>query len=209
MGQQTVHVAVYDALADWEVGFATAHIRETSYHRPPRAGFAIATVGLSGEPVVTMGGMRIQPDLTVDALRPQDSALLILPGASTWDTGDTNAPFARAARAFLDADVPVAAICGATAGLAREGLLDDRDHTSGAAGYLAATGYQGGDRYREAAAVTDGNLVTAGPTEPVAFAREVLALLDVYEPEVLDAWYRLFSASDASAFGVLAEAAQR
>ncbi|TVL92547.1 DJ-1/PfpI family protein [Streptomyces sp. SAJ15] len=209
MGQQTVHVAVYDALADWEVGFATAHIRDTSYHRPPRTGFAIATVGLTEEPVVTMGGMRIQPDLTVDALRPQDSALLILPGASSWDTGDANAPFARAARAFLDADVPVAAICGATAGLAREGLLDDRDHTSGAAGYLAATGYRGGDRYREAAAVTDGNLVTAGPTEPVAFAREVLALLDVYEPEVLDAWYRLFSASDASAFGVLAEAAQR
>ncbi|WKX74304.1 DJ-1/PfpI family protein [Streptomyces sp. XD-27] len=205
----TVHVAVYDTLADWEIGYAIAHLRDTSYHRAPRTGFAVATVGPTTEPVTTMGGLRIVPDLAIGDLRPQDSALLILAGATAWDAGDANAPFARAARAFLDAGVPVAAICGATAGLAAEGLLDDRDHTSAAAGYLAATGYQGGDRYREAAAVTDRGLITAGPTEPIAFAREILAQLDVFEPEVLDAWYRLFAASDASAYEVLAAAAQR
>lgn len=47
--------------------------------------------------------------------------------------------------------------------------------------YLAATGYRGGGRCADTDAVTDGNLVTAGPTEPVAFAREVLRLLGVYE----------------------------
>ncbi len=104
--------------------------------------------------------------------------------------------------------MPVAAICGATAGLAREGLLDDRDHTSAVSFYLAATGYGGGERYVDADAVTDGNLVTAGPTEPVAFAREVFRLLGVYEGEVLDAWYRLFHDSDAAAYAVLEEAAR-
>lgn len=210
MGQQpTVHVAVYDTLADWEIGYVTAYLRNTDAQRPPRTGFAVRTVGITTDPVVTMGGLRITPDLALDALKPEDSALLILAGASTWDSGDDNAPFARAARAFLDAGVPVAAICGATAGLAAEGLLDDRDHTSGAAGYLAATGYRGGDRYREAAAVSDRGLITAGPTEPIAFAREIFAQLDAYEPEVLDAWYRLFAHSDASAFGVLAAASER
>jgi hypothetical protein len=72
--------------------------------------------------------------------------------------------------------------------------------------YLAATGYRGGGRYVDTDAVTDGNLVTAGPTEPVAFAREVFRLLGVYEGEVLEAWYRLFHDSDASAYAVLEKA---
>ncbi|WP_097873342.1 DJ-1/PfpI family protein [Streptomyces sp. ms184] len=197
----TVHLAVYDTFADWETGYATAHLTQN--------GYTVRTVGLSREPVTTMGGLRVQPDLALDELRPQDSALLILTGAAGWETGETLAPFARAARTFLDAGVPVAAICGATAGLAREGLLDDRAHTSAVSFYLAATGYAGGERYVEVDAVTDagadgtGRLITAGPTEPVAFAREVFALLGVYDAKKLDAWYRLFHDSDASAYEVL------
>ncbi|WP_089116018.1 type 1 glutamine amidotransferase family protein [Streptomyces sp. SS07] len=197
----TVHLAVYDTFADWETGYATAHLTQN--------GYTVRTVGLSREPVTTMGGLRVQPDLALDELRPQDSALLILTGAASWDTGETLAPFARAARTCLDAGVPVAAICGATAGLAREGLLDDRAHTSAVSFYLAATGYAGGERYVEVDAVTDpgadgtGRLITAGPTEPVAFAREVFGLLGVYDAKKLDAWYRLFHDSDASAYEVL------
>ncbi|MFE5752839.1 DJ-1/PfpI family protein [Streptomyces massasporeus] len=193
-----VHLAVYDTLADWETGHATAQLART--------GHEIRTVGPSTAPVRSIGGLRVQPDLALADLRPEDSALLILPGADLWDTTDDLAPFARTARAFLDAGVPVAAICGATAGLAREGLLDDRDHTSAVSFYLAATGYAGGGRYVEADAVTDGPLITAGATEPVAFAREILRLLGVYEGEVLDAWYRLFHDSDVTAYGVLEKA---
>ncbi|WP_406463231.1 DJ-1/PfpI family protein [Streptomyces sp. NBC_00111] len=197
----TVHLAVYDTFADWEPGFATAQLTQH--------GHTVRTVGLTTGPVTTMGGVSIRPDLALDELDPGDSTLLILTGASLWDTGDALAPFARTARTFLEAGVPVAAICGATAGLAREGLLDDRSHTSAVSFYLAATGYAGGARYVEADAVTDpggspkGALVTAGPTEPVAFAREILRLLGVFEPKKLDAWYRLFHDSDASAYEVL------
>ncbi|MGW0017058.1 DJ-1/PfpI family protein [Rhodococcus sp. NPDC003382] len=195
----TVFLAVYDTLADWEPGHAVAHLA--------RAGYTIRAVGPSREPVTTMAGIRIVPDLALDEVTPDDAALLVLPGADLWDTGDELAPYARLAREFLDTGVPVAAICGATAGLASEGLLDDRDHTSNVSFYLAATGYGGAGRYVEADAVTDGILVTAGGTEPVAFAREILGLLGVYEGEVLDAWYRLFHDSDASAFPIL-EAAE-
>ncbi|MEV5354452.1 type 1 glutamine amidotransferase family protein [Streptomyces sp. NPDC052693] len=200
-GRKPVHLAVYDTFADWETGHATAHLA--------RAGHEIRTVGPSTAPVTSIGGLRVTPHLALDALRPEDSALLILPGAELWDTGEDLAPFARTARAFLAAGVPVAAICGATAGLAREGLLDDRAHTSAVSFYLAATGYAGGGHYVETDAVTDRGLVTAGPTEPVAFAREVLRLLGVYEGEVLDAWYRLFHDSDAAAYAVLEKAGAR
>ncbi|MEV5980673.1 DJ-1/PfpI family protein [Streptomyces sp. NPDC052114] len=196
MNRRLAHLAVYDTLADWETGHTTAWLT--------RAGYGIRTVALSTDPVLTMGGLRVRPDLALDELRPEDSALLILPGADLWEAGEDLAPFARTARAFLDAGVPVAAICGATAGLAREGLLDDRAHTSAASMYLAATGYKGGERYVEADAVTDGDLITAGPTEPVAFAREVFGRLgDVFEGEKLDAWYRLFHDSDPAAFETL------
>jgi putative intracellular protease/amidase len=193
--RKPVHLAVYDTFADWETGHATAYLA--------RAGFPVRTVGASTDPVSSIGGLSVRPDLALDGVRPEDSSLLILPGADRWDTSDDLAPFARAARAFLDAGVPVAAICGATAGLAREGLLDDRAHTGAVSFYLAATGYAGGGRYVEADAVTDRGLVTAGPTEPVAFAREIFRLLGVYEGEVLDAWYRLFHDSDPRAYAVL------
>ncbi|MFD0355782.1 DJ-1/PfpI family protein [Streptomyces sp. NPDC127110] len=197
-----VHLAVYDTWADWETGHTTAHLTQR--------GHLIRTVGFAaGTPVTTMGGLRILPDLSLADLRPEDSSMLILTGAELWDSGDGLAPFAAKAREFLAAGVPVAAICGATAGLAREGLLDDRPHTSAVSFYLAEQpGYAGAGQYVEADAVTAGDLITAGPTEPVAFAREVFARLGVYEPDVLDAWYRLFHDSDASAFPVLMAAAE-
>ncbi|MEV7994284.1 DJ-1/PfpI family protein [Streptomyces sp. NPDC086077] len=205
--RKPVHLAVYDTFADWETGHATAYLA--------RAGHRIRTVGVTTDPVTSLGGLRVLPDLALDGLRPEDSSLLILPGADLWtETAAATAAggddlVARKAREFLAAGVPVAAICGATAGLAREGLLDDRDHTSAISFYLAATGYRGGERYVDADAVTDRGLITAGPTEPVAFAREILGLLGVYEGEVLDAWYRLFHDSDAEAYAVLEQAGAR
>ncbi|MFG2338864.1 DJ-1/PfpI family protein [Streptomyces yangpuensis] len=197
-----VHLAVYDTYADWETGHTTAHLTQR--------GHAVRTVGFATEaPVTTMGGVRIQPDLALADLRPEDSSLLILTGAALWDAGDELAPFAAKAREFLAAGVPVAAICGATAGLAREGLLNDRAHTSAMSLYLAEQpGYGGAEHYVEVDAVTDGNLITAGPTEPVAFAREVFARLDVYKPDVLDAWYGLFHHSDENAYPVLMAASE-
>ncbi|WP_420716301.1 type 1 glutamine amidotransferase family protein [Streptomyces sp. H27-H1] len=197
----TVHVAVYDTYADWETGHTTAHLTQHGYE--------VRTVGVTaGRPVTTMGGLRIQPDLALADLRPEESSLLILTGAGLWDAGDELAPFAAKAEEFLAAGVPVAAICGATAGLARAGVLDGRTHTSAAPFYLVGQpGYAGAERYVEADAVTDGDLITAGPTEPVAFAREVFDRLGVYEPHVLDAWYRLFHDSDTSAYPVLMAAA--
>jgi putative intracellular protease/amidase len=195
---KTVHLAVYDTLADFEVGFATEHIHNGAWQRHPGS-HRVVTVGASHEPVTSMGGVRIMPDVTLEELRPADSAMLMLPGADTWFTG-ANAAFGAKAREFLDAGVPVAAICGGTLGLAVEGLLDDRDHTSNAAVYLEASGYGGASRYRDEPVVTDGALVTARATAPVEFARAVLALLDLYEPAVLASWYKLYGQHDPAGY---------
>ena len=204
MTATTVHMAVYDTLADWEVGHTTAHINNGKWQRRPGL-YDVATVGETGEAVTSMGGLRITPDTMLDDLRPADSAMLVLPGADTWLSGG-NGAFADKAREFLDAGVPVAAICGATAGLAVAGILDTRRHTSNAALFLQGTGYAGAHLYVEQSAVTDGNLVTASGTSPVEFAREALALLDLYQPDVLASWYKLYGQNDPAGFFELMEA---
>jgi putative intracellular protease/amidase len=198
MTTSTVHVAVFDTFADWETGYATAHIRRGSWQREPGR-YSVATVGPAPEPVTTMGGMRVTPDIAVDELRPQDSAMLILAGGDTWGE-DSMAGFRAAARRFLAAGVPVAAICGATFGLALEGLLDDRAHTSNAAEYLALTGYAGGDRFVDAPVVTDGDLITANGVAPVHFARAIFDRLGIYAPGVAASWFKLYGDRDPAGF---------
>ena len=197
----TVHLAVYDGLADWEAALAVAQLRSGTFQTEGTP-HDVRTVGASRTPVRTMGGLTVIPDLTLDGLSPADSAMLIVPGGGGWEEGG-HCAFPLKARQFLDAGVPVAAICGAVFGFAAEGLLDDRDHTGAAAEYLAMTGYHGGKRYQEADAVRDRGLITAGPTDSVAFAREIIAELGVWQPAVLDAWFRLFSRSETAAYGEL------
>lgn len=184
--QQTVHLFVVDGLADWEPGFAIAGINHPAYQTNPGR-YRVRTVGATGEPVRTIGGMTIVPDAALAGLTPNESVMLILPGSFTWEKGE-HAAVVEQARAFLDAGVPVAAICGATAGLARQGILDERAHTSNAAEYLAAIpGYAGGDRYVDAPAVRAGDLITASGTAPIDFARLIFERLELFAPPVLDA----------------------
>lgn len=198
MTESIVHVALYDTLADWELGYATAHIARPLWHRDPDR-FEVRTVGATTAPVTTMGGMRIIPDLSLDDLTPQDSAMLILAGNDIWNTGPFT-PFADKAQAFLAAGTPVAAICGATGGLALAGLLDARPHTSNAAEFLASTGYAGAAHYRDQPVVVDGDLITASSVHPVEFARAVLERLGVFPPGVLESWYKLYGRQDPAGF---------
>src|SRR4051794_27045288 len=117
MQTRTVHVYVFDTLADWEVAHAIGYINQPDYQTQPGR-YQVRSVGLSREPATTTGGMKILPELTLAELEPSASAMLILPGGSSWDRGQ-NTEAADKAREFLAAWVPVAAMCGATAGLAR------------------------------------------------------------------------------------------
>jgi putative intracellular protease/amidase len=199
---QTAHVALYDSLADWEVGYLLVELRTGRFTGSP---WNVVSVAESLDPVTSMGGVRMLPDVRLDDLDPADSDLLVLSGADLWDAGHGQS-FAASAGRFLDAGVPVAAICGATAGLARAGLLDHRRHTSAAPEYLLATGYAGADLYVDERAVADDGLVTAGPQSPVQFACATLAHLGLASAETLQAYERLFHGGDPSAFAVLMQA---
>ncbi len=198
----TAHVAIYNTLADWEVGYLLVELRTGRFTGTP---WNVVTVAEYSDPITTMGGLKILPDMLLKDLDPAESNLLILPGADMWDVGGGQA-FAAAAARFLDAGVPVAAICGATAGLARAGLLDNRPHTSAAPEYLMMTGYAGGDRYVSERAVIGGDLITAGPQSPVQFARATLSCLGLASDNTLQAYEAVFHGGDPTAFPVLMQA---
>ena len=202
MDKRIAHLALYQGAAEMEVGHL---LTELHTGRFTGTRFDLVTVAESDAPITTMGGVRVLPDALLGNLDPDDSDLLVMPGAEMWDVGGGQ-PFAAAAGRFLEAGVPVAAICGATAGLARAGLLDERNHTSASAEYLAMTGYAGGERYVDERAVVDGDLITAGPQSPVQFARMTLARLGLADERTLEAYEALFDRGEQAAFGVLMQA---
>jgi len=200
---EDVHLFVLDTIADWEPGFAIAHI-----NRPMpgmSSGFRVRTVGQDRTPVRSMGGLTIVPDLSLSEISPSESALLILPGADLWSDGSTD-PVLSLAKEFVAAGVPVAAICGATFGLARAGLLDDRLHTSNDPGWLASSGYGGASHYVQEPAVDDRGVITASVTASLEFAKLILARLGIFSTRALEAWYGLYKTGDPACYFGLMEA---
>jgi putative intracellular protease/amidase len=199
--KRTAHLGLYDGAAEMEVGHLLAELHTGRF---TGTSFELVTVAESLDPITSMGGIGMVPDTLLSNFEIGASDLLILPGAEMWDAGGGEA-FAAVAGRFLEAGVPVAAICGATAGLARAGLLDTRKHTSNAREYLAMTGYKGGDHYVDERAVVDGDLITAGPQSPVQFARATLERLGLATQRTLDAYEALFDRGDLAAFPILME----
>ncbi len=202
---RTVHVGIYNTWADWEVGYVLAHLGSGDWSSDGGR-YDIRLVGESAEPIASKAGITLTPDMVLTDLRAEDSAMLILPGADTWLAGE-NMAFVESAQAFLDAGVPVAAICGATVGLARGGLLNHVDHTSNAVQTLECSAYTGAARHKHDLAVSDGNLITASGIAPVEFAREIFTLLDFYDKTTAKNWYSLYGEHNPGGFFGLMEGA--
>jgi putative intracellular protease/amidase len=141
-----------------------------------------------------MGGITLKPDMLIADIRPKEGDLLVLPGADTWLDPAQATVLAKVGE-LLKTGVVIAAICGATLGLANAGLLDNRRHTSNdlMALKMFCPNYKGESVYEDAPAVTDANLITASGLAPVEFAFHIFTKLDVMTPATRDAWHGLFS----------------
>ncbi len=194
-------IVVYltDTLADWELGYVLPGLAMANGMQQR---FDVVTAGTSADPVTTKGGLAVIPATRLADIDPASIDLLIIPGADTCAEGHDEV--LALAGDLVARGTPVAAICGATLGLARAGLLDDRAHTSNAPDFLSvAPAYQGAEHYRVAKVVSDGTVITAPATAPIDFARAIFERLDAFPAPIIDAWFGLYTTGERRYFDAL------
>jgi len=181
----TVYLYVFDTMSDWEIGYLTAELNSGRYYKKGLDPSKIVTVGIEKTPVTTMGGLKILPDIKLDECSIESTDALILPGGDTW-TETIHQPILKIVERCLKEGILVAAICGATMGLAQTGLLNSHWHTSNDLEYLKmiCPTYTG-EKYGIA---------------PLEFSVHVLKSLGVFSSKTLDAWYSLNKTHESKYF---------
>ena len=187
MPEKAACVLVVPGFADWEPAHALAELRRHGHYR-------VEVVGLTLEPVESMGGVRVQPARVLADVEPDDVAVFILPGGDRWEAEPPEPELVALLERLSEQAVPVAAICAATVAIARAGLLRGRRHTSNGLAYLQhqVPGYRGAPQYVDAPAVRDRGLITASGLADVEFAKEILAELEVLSEAERALWADMF-----------------
>jgi putative intracellular protease/amidase len=200
----TIYVYVLDTLADWELGYVTAELHSGRFFKKGAPRVSLKTVSCSQESITTMGGLKIIPDCLIDDIIVNETSMLILPGADTWNDSKHGAIIEKAGE-FLSLGATVCAICGATAALANVGLLNNHPHTSNGPGFLewVSPRYKGQSVYIDKASVADNNLITASSTGALLWAKQIIEHLAVFEPTTLESWYNYFSTGKPEHFFAL------
>ena len=146
--------------------------------------FQVKTVGLSAEPIPSLGGFKVLPDYSVEEA-PDNFSALILIGGTDWNSGAARRVLPLIEKASKENRL-IGAICDASRFLAANGYVNTVEHTSNdreSIGKTPGNRYSGENYYRQKQSVRSGNFVTANATAYVEFARDVLTALDAAPPE--------------------------
>ncbi|CEK30016.1 ThiJ/pfpI family protein [[Clostridium] sordellii] len=201
MKNRKVYMYVFDTMSDWEVGYLTAELNTGRYFKKGLEPLKVITVGIDKNPIMTMGGLKVIPDISIEECNIESKDVLILPGGDTWTSSIHEIILEKAKEALIQGSI-VAAICGATLGLAKKGILDFRNHTSNDLEFIKMVipNYSGEKYYKMEAVVNDENLVTASGIAPLEFTFQVLKILQVFESESLNSWLNLYKTYDSKYF---------
>lgn len=201
MKNRKVYMYVFDTMSDWEVGYLTAELNTGRYFKKGLEPLKVITVGIDKNPIMTMGGLKVIPDISIEECNIESKDVLILPGGDTWTSSIHEIILEKAKEALIQGSI-VAAICGATLGLAKKGILDFRNHTSNDLEFIKMVipNYSGEKYYKMEAVVNDENLVTASGIAPLEFTFQVLKILQVFESELLNSWLNLYKTYDSKYF---------
>lgn len=183
---------LYVLLEQW-TDFEYAYIAP-SIHFVGRDRFQNVIVGLTKEPVTSIGGLKVVPDYDLDEAAGLDYDILILIGGNTWKETKSEAldTFVKSAAAQ---GKTVAAICNASAYLGTLGLLNDVNHT---ANDLNEMKEWAGDAYTNEAgfcrkqAVADKNIITANGSASLEFGREIMRVMQLMPEEGISEWYQFY-----------------
>ncbi len=129
-------------------------------------------------------GYSVTPDLTIDAVDPDEYELLIVPGGFPDGAPATVRRIDKAqqiAKSFFEDDKPVASICHGPWLLASAGVIEGRRLTSYWHDGVPEDVKAAGGLWEDSEVVVDGNLVTSRwPPDLPAFSREMMSLVDAW-----------------------------
>jgi len=172
-----IAIALTPHFADWECAMLMAIAR--SYLEAD-----VVTASPDGDAIVSMGGLRVTPDLAYDVLDPAVFDALVIPGGLAWET-DEAPDFTPQVLEFHAKGKVVAGICAAASALAATGVLNSVAHTGNSlAAHKRQAAYRGDALYRDQPqAVSHVGVITAPGSSPVTFTMEILKALHLWGPE--------------------------
>jgi len=187
--EKEVLLLLTDYWADWEASHAIVGINMVPQ-------YTVKTIALDKESKVSIGGLRVEIDYTLEEYQCFDNlAMIILTGSFSW--GRDNNEIADFVKKANDSNIPIAAICGATIFLGRHGFLNNIQHTGDDLEYfqdqlINEENYNGHEHFLVAQSINANGIITANETASLEFAREIFRTLEVYEKEHIDLWYEKF-----------------
>jgi putative intracellular protease/amidase len=173
---------VFPGFSEFEITVATAILR---------ARFRVETVAPVATPVHGEAGLRVLPDVTVDAVDLSDYEALLIPGSEDFSTIMDLQPLHNLIRTMDENGRLVAAICGGPLLLAKAGILADRPYTVGLyRRYRDLLGCFNEDMFQYAPLVESGNVLTAQGFAFVEFGLRIGERLGAMrDPEAVRAYY--------------------
>lgn len=80
-----VYIYVLDTLADWEIGHVISELNSGRFFKKGADQVSLKYVACSKQSITTMGGLTIVPDCEIDDIVMNETSILLLPGADTWN----------------------------------------------------------------------------------------------------------------------------
>ncbi len=159
--------------ADWEGAYLSSTLNQ-------REDWSVDTISLDGI-VSSIGGFKTSVDYIIGS-EPEDFNLLVMIGGNSWS--NDNKKLLQLIKTTFQNNIPIGAICGAVDFLAKNGFLNDYNHTGNSV-YIwnDYENYNPKGSFLEKQAVKDKNLVTANGTAPIEFTNLVLELIEFDTPE--------------------------
>ncbi|WP_188204516.1 type 1 glutamine amidotransferase family protein [Desemzia incerta] len=186
MKPKDVLLLLTDDWADWEAAHAIAEVNSVPQ-------YTVKTIAVDKLSKTSIGGLRAEIDVSIEEYTDLNNlAMVILPGGFSWHQ-KRYGKIAAFINQVIAADVPIAAICGATIFLGSHGFLNQVRHTGDSKDFFKEyTEYEGEDLFVEAQVIRDKNMITANETAAVEFAYEIYKLLEIDTPEAIEDWYENF-----------------
>lgn len=175
---------ILDKFADWEYAPLAAVLNGFD---DIIEGYDVIYASNTLDEIVSLGGLRVKPDITIEEI-PEDGEVLILIGGDSWRDAGLDS-IVEITKKYLDSGKIVGAICDASRFLGANGLLNNHLHTGNNPRELEnEEEYINREGFRMSNSVRSKNLITANGQAPYEFARDVLLAIGTAEDSV-DMWY--------------------